>query len=96
MVEKIGIKIMKSDPCDGCNPKTCDGGCYEKYVFDKGISKEKIIDKMAKAMYERNWKNRTPLIRINNWEYGLSDRNKRKYLQFAEVAFNVLVDLCEK
>lgn len=48
--ERIGITIVKDDPCDMCDPETCEGGCLEKYIWERGMTRTEAIDKMAKAM----------------------------------------------
>lgn len=55
------------------------------------ITRSEAIEKMAKALYAHTWKSKTPMVRVQNWEIGVTDQNKKKYLGLAEAALNALL-----
>ncbi len=56
------------------------------------MPRQEAIEKMAKALYAHTWKSRTPMVRVQNWEIGVTDQNKKKYLGLAEAALNALLE----
>ena len=74
------------DPLDTPDCKNC-----EEIDFPH-ISRAESIEKMAKALYAHTWKSRTPMVRVQNWEIGVTDQNKKRYLGLAEAALNALLE----
>lgn len=54
-------------------------------------NRAEAVERMAKAMYVDNWKRRTPLVRVTNWEKGFADNMKKKYILAAEAALDALL-----
>lgn len=59
---------------------------------DKHYKRSDAIEKMAKAMYAEVWKSKTPLIRVQNWEFGITKQIKKKYIKQAEAALDALLE----
>lgn len=55
------------------------------------ITRQEAIERMGKALYAHTWKSKTPMVRVQNWEIGVTDQNKKKYLGLAEAALNALL-----
>jgi len=56
------------------------------------FTRAEAIKKMAKSLYTHTWKSKTPMVRVQNWEIGVTDQNKKKYLGLAEAALNALLE----
>lgn len=63
----------------------------QKIKYGSVMPRTEAIEKMAKALYAHTWKSRTPMVRVQNWEIGVTDQNKKKYLGLAEAALNALL-----
>ncbi|MBP3514025.1 MAG: hypothetical protein J6J74_06060 [Elusimicrobiaceae bacterium] len=63
--------------------------CRLRNVY--GMTRAEAVERMAKAMYVDNWKRRTPLVRVTNWEKGFADNMKKKYILAAEAALDALL-----
>jgi hypothetical protein len=91
--ERIRVLIAKN-PCNECSVKKCTRKCTFGLLFEKapGITRQEAIERMAKALYAHTWKSKTPMVRVQNWEIGVTDQNKKKYLGLAEAALNALLE----
>ena len=56
------------------------------------FTRQEAINRMAKALYAHTWKSKTPMVRVQNLEIGVTDQNKKKYLGLAEAALNALLE----
>lgn len=102
--ERIVCRVIEKGPnCDYCFSKPAESyyycsisNNYCSYDVCKqcslGMTRARVIEKMAKALYTHTWKSKTPMVRVQNWEIGVTEQNKKKYLGLAEAALDALLE----
>lgn len=80
--ERISVIVYEKDPCENCpgNPMTDCQVCEKDLRYDSGITRQKAVEIMAKAIYFKACGTMKDYARC-----------KKVYIPFAEAALDALL-----